>query len=564
VNADGAIGAEVLRAGDVVARTARSADGSRLHRAQPSTAAGHTRLRLPLVDLQERPMTLARLNNQTLQLRFTFAEGGALFAFWVSRGMAGESGGYVAAGGPAFNGARDVGPLPLAARSPDGANQIDSLPAVKTDDRPAHHIAPKRWAAASESSAAAALDDPVGEGPPMAGPYHVAYSSRLPRPNKPAGWRGECFTTTHAFATTTVDWAGKHAPPRLCDLDDPPVEAANATFCFTDPAAVKACLDAVPAGRRAIHLQGGIFLYGPSGLADHAACGGWADLDAGSPRGCTLWADRWQGIVARRFDDWFRRCKGLGGGVDVILLDVESKPRWQHGEFTHGAADLARVTGDLRWPAVRAQLNARGAAYGVAFDTVSDIATWAADPADFRQWVWTEVILARRGAYLNFSLYEPACKHFPAVKGSDYDHSMRPSPGPRWAYAAAGVSKPSVCCGSHVGTQQTRAYYGWSLPMKPEIVWSAPRRRGTVRSCSYARSAPQWSGLGGTACSPSRRRRPAARHARAGPTHRGGGDEDGRRAAQAGAEPSAGPEEGAGAAEKRAPRRAARLMAGAD
>lgn len=110
VNADGSVGVEILRAGDVIARTSRTAgtDGSRQHRAKPASVPGHTRLRLPLVDLQERPMTLAQLNHQPLQMRFTLADEGVLFAFWISKCEGGESGGFVAAGGPAFQGARDV------------------------------------------------------------------------------------------------------------------------------------------------------------------------------------------------------------------------------------------------------------------------------------------------------------------------------------------------------------------------------------------------------------------------------------------------------------------------
>jgi hypothetical protein len=108
--ADGAIEVEILRAGDVIARAARAAgaDGSRQHKASPPSVPGHTRLRLPLVDMLERPMTLSQLSNHTLQLRFTLTDGAALFAFWVSAGEGGHSGGYVAAGGPAFRGARDL------------------------------------------------------------------------------------------------------------------------------------------------------------------------------------------------------------------------------------------------------------------------------------------------------------------------------------------------------------------------------------------------------------------------------------------------------------------------
>jgi hypothetical protein len=51
--------------------------------------------------------SLASLAGRPVRLRFV-SSGGGLFAFWVSRWATGESGGYVAAGGPAFSASRDV------------------------------------------------------------------------------------------------------------------------------------------------------------------------------------------------------------------------------------------------------------------------------------------------------------------------------------------------------------------------------------------------------------------------------------------------------------------------
>ena len=60
------------------------------------------------MDLEERPVSLTELaNDSALQFRFTLNDGGMLFSFWVSATEDGKSGGYVAAGGPAFKGARD-------------------------------------------------------------------------------------------------------------------------------------------------------------------------------------------------------------------------------------------------------------------------------------------------------------------------------------------------------------------------------------------------------------------------------------------------------------------------
>ena len=106
VNADGAVGAEVLRGGDVLLQTAEPV--------RPKAGAGHTRLRLPLVDLQGKPATLLALRDQALQIRFRLQPGSKLFSFWLAEAEGGESGGFVAAGGPAFAGARDaVAPPPV-------------------------------------------------------------------------------------------------------------------------------------------------------------------------------------------------------------------------------------------------------------------------------------------------------------------------------------------------------------------------------------------------------------------------------------------------------------------
>jgi hypothetical protein len=51
--------------------------------------------------------TLARLAGKPVRFRFALTSG-RLYAFWVAAAASGESGGYVAAGGPAFSGPRDL------------------------------------------------------------------------------------------------------------------------------------------------------------------------------------------------------------------------------------------------------------------------------------------------------------------------------------------------------------------------------------------------------------------------------------------------------------------------
>ena len=322
------------------------------------------------------------------------------------------------------------------------------------------------------------------------GPFHVAYSSRLPdnAVGGPGGHGpapgGKCFANSNAFGAAQLNWAGKHIP--ACNVTDAPVSLPNnGTYCYTSPQEIKQCLDAVPAGRRALHLQGGIFLQAPA-RAKGSSCGAWGDVDAAYSRGCSLWADKWKRIVSKRFDEWFARLKALGGSVDVIMLDFEGQPYW---EWQHYANDSNTLQADPRWPAVREELNSKGRLFGVSFDDLSDMHSWGMDSSDFRQFVWADVMLSRRGRYLNETLFDPARKSFPQVKGSDYDHSHHPAPGKQWAFAAGGVTKQPLCCGSHVGTHGSRAYYGWSTSQKPTIAWTAPAsKNGKVAAMNV--SAP--------------------------------------------------------------------------
>ena len=52
--------------------------------------------------------SLARASNKNVRLRFTLANG-SLYSFWVTPDPGGASNGYVAAGGPGFDGTRDTG-----------------------------------------------------------------------------------------------------------------------------------------------------------------------------------------------------------------------------------------------------------------------------------------------------------------------------------------------------------------------------------------------------------------------------------------------------------------------
>ena len=54
------------------------------------------------------PADLSALEGRGFRLHFQLAQGARLFAFWLSAWSTGESGGFVAAGGPGFAGPRDA------------------------------------------------------------------------------------------------------------------------------------------------------------------------------------------------------------------------------------------------------------------------------------------------------------------------------------------------------------------------------------------------------------------------------------------------------------------------
>jgi hypothetical protein len=100
VNADpagGTLRVEVLsRQGEVVA---------------PFTRAGCVPVRgdgMALAVRWQGGADLGRLAGQAVRFRFHLEERGRLYAFWVSRDASGASGGYVAAGGPGFQGPTDT------------------------------------------------------------------------------------------------------------------------------------------------------------------------------------------------------------------------------------------------------------------------------------------------------------------------------------------------------------------------------------------------------------------------------------------------------------------------
>ena len=139
---------------------------------------------------------------------------------------------------------------------------------------------------------------------------------------------------------------------------------------------------------------------------------------------------------------------------------------WAHQPTADGSDPVDTLLADPRWPALRAQLEKAGKPYGVNFSAASmkTMASW--HQKDWRMTVWGQVVPTLYVAdLLNASLFDPIRSLFPEVHFSNFAHwhhtdpsgitpSVPASRGP-WPYSEVAVGN-----GAHVGTHQSRGFYG--------------------------------------------------------------------------------------------------------
>ena len=241
---------------------------------------------------------------------------------------------------------------------------------------------------------------------------------------------------------------------------------ANISSCFTSPSAVWDQLSKLPAGRRAISLEGFSPYYceNPSGAGKT-----WWWQDKLSDGSASPWGDVWAAEVHRRFSQWFQAYAKLGGQVDFILSDFEmgGKAYW-YAFAMQGDRPQDALVKDSRWPALRHRLNLAGAPWNATFDDLGDMQEWSVH--DPRANVWDLVVVDTMVAEnLNASVYQPIARYFPRVAFSNFAHSHHSDPtgvsGPPpmgdfgWPYSTTGARTP-MGTGSHVGTHQSTSIYG--------------------------------------------------------------------------------------------------------
>jgi hypothetical protein len=230
--------------------------------------------------------------------------------------------------------------------------------------------------------------------------------------------------------------------------------------CFVSPERAKAYLDTLPAGHRAISLEGQPTLYTVEG-ADKVIPRGLACFDEIAPGVRGPWLDSWSSVVRRRFEVWFGRFKAIGGAVDLVMLDwEENSPFFSWVQQPGCAPALAR---DARWSRLRADLSALGSRYNVSFPaapTQSEMHRWGKSRDGMRQWVWNDVVQRGIARTINETIVKPLLKLYPKLTINNFSHKHRSDPAAVqwWPYQFGDSTTPPAGSGCHVGTHQGGAF----------------------------------------------------------------------------------------------------------
>ena len=231
--------------------------------------------------------------------------------------------------------------------------------------------------------------------------------------------------------------------------------------CFVSPEFAKEYLQQIPAGHRAISLEGQPSLYTVANGAEKTVPRGLDCFDeiAAGVRG--PWLDDWSRVVRARFEAWFGRLHAIGGAVDIVMLDWENNaPYFSWVAQPGGAVALAK---DLRWPKLRTELNVLGSHYNISFPLVpteTEMKAWVKDESDMHQWVWTDVVHRLVARTVNETIVAPLQKLYPRLVINNFSHKHRSEPvaGAWWPYQFGNGATPPAGTGCHVGTHQGGAF----------------------------------------------------------------------------------------------------------
>ena len=308
-------------------------------------------------------------------------------------------------------------------------------------------------------------------------PFHTIHSDRFPclqntggkGPNacpnsttRPGRHLCPCYVSSNSFGAVEVTHGLRTGD---CNVSSYP------TKCLTSVADVVDTLRLVPAGQRAISWLAHYLPRVVKGKMETSSTAAVWDLD---DAGNTMpWADEWQAVVEQRLDEWFGDYKAAGGpNIDIVFHDLESLIfgfGHHFGKFANNSAVFSPWVADPRWPALLAELNARGEPYGLSFNDMAAAANTSCcgestcapgcDTTVFYSYVWNEVMSQRIAKMMNASLYHSIAKHYPQVQVSNYDQAQYSTEPTYWAGSRTSYVAPPIGTGCHVGTHSSRSFY---------------------------------------------------------------------------------------------------------
>lgn len=155
-----------------------------------------------------------------------------------------------------------------------------------------------------------------------------------------------------------------------------------------------------------------------------------------------LW-DKGVEIVAKRFDDFFKRYKKIGGKMDCFVLDFEQGMSNWH--FRDKAKVMAAINNDPKSAAIIAKLG---------FRDLSKVFNWRSGDDYLR---WNAAMGKRVAEYVDQAIYLPIKKYYPNVRMSNYGPFHYSS-----AFKLPDVNGHKIYkygYGAHSGTDQSPSLY---------------------------------------------------------------------------------------------------------
>jgi len=231
------------------------------------------------------------------------------------------------------------------------------------------------------------------------------------------------------------------------------------------PQGAVSAMNALPAGRRALHLADFAEVSGHGiGLTP-----GWGYLDPVDSNGnpavyYMVWMDRWAQTVQSRITDFFTQFKALGGQFDMLVMDIESVgmdyyrlrtvDHRVNSNSTPSQSVFQAIMADARWPAVRDQLFKAGLTQA----DLNSIATWATNGTQAA--IWNGVMQKRMATYLNQAIYQPVHQLYPDAPVMNYRHYLH-TPTIASGNMAVLTQSPYIL-GTVIGNTQGVDVYGYS------------------------------------------------------------------------------------------------------